>query len=180
MADNQDTSHVDPSEVLELLKELPLSEGEKRQSLRPAAQYFHQKTVDIVGKGWGIRTGRMHREGVKLQLAGKSDKYGDVSYRIYYSKKSSRIKGTPDYMAPTFVARFLEGGVKPHYTAKGATIKKQQRGQLSLNRYQQKLKHPGFPARPINQETQKREAENTSNIARNNLMKILKKKGVQE
>ena len=83
-------------------------------------------------------------------------------------------------MAPTFVARFLEGGVKPHYTVKGATIKKQNRGQLSLNRYQRKLKHPGFPARPINQETQKREAENTSNIARNNLMKVLKKKGVQE
>ncbi len=177
--DNNNKSHVDPQAVLDLLDKMPLSVNEKRQALRPAAQYFYQKMTDTVGKGWGIRTGRMYHEGVKMQAAGKSQKYGDVSYRIYFSKKSSGKRGTPDYMAPTYVARFLEGGVKPHYTVKGATIKKQQRGQLSLSRYQQTLKHPGFPARPIVERAQKNLAVDTSNIARNNVLAMLKKKGAE-
>lgn len=176
MAD--DKSYISAEEVLDLLDKVPLNANQLRQCLRPAAQYFHKSMVGAVGKGWGIRTGRMHAEGVKIQTSSKTKGENSAGYRIYFSKKSSRVRGTKDYIAPTYVARWLEGGTKPHYTVRGATTKKANRGSLTLNRYQRRLKHPGFAARPIVESEQKGQEERVSGMVRVNILNMLKRKGV--
>lgn len=181
---NFNTSVSEDSEkVIKLLESMPLDVRELRQSIRPAALFFHEKMVKAVGTKWGIRTGRLYEKGVKLQIASKGKNQGSepsAAYRIYFSKASNGRRGTPEYMAATYIARWLEGGTKPHYTVKGATIKKTRRGKIGLSAHQRKLKHPGFPARPAAAEVVEQEKSNVENIARNNIMHILKRKGVTD
>lgn len=169
-------------EVIELLSKVPLNSAELRKAIRPASQYFYDKAQKAVGTKWGVRTGRMKTEGVKLQLARKEKTKEGVNYsayRIYFSKKSSRIKNTKDYIAPTYVARWLEGGTKPHFTVSGVTRKKAKRGKVILSAHQRKLKHPGFRARPAIEQVVETEKSNVENIAKNNVMYQLKRKGVE-
>lgn len=166
-------------DILKLLDIVPLKKSELRRCLRPAAQVFFNNLQQTIGKGWGVRTGRMSREGVKMGVSSRDERGpNNAAYRIYFSK-SRGTRGTSDYIAPTYVARWLEGGTEPHYTSKGATIKKGKRGKLALNAHQRKLRHPGFAGRPIVEATQSREKEKIEQIVRNNIMAILRKKGVQ-
>lgn len=166
----------DADELLQLLKDYNLDKKELRQSLRPAAMFIYGKINTEVGRGWGIRTGRLSREGVKMGVSNKDEKAGGAAYRVYFSKKSGQ-RGTPEYMADTFKARWLEGGTKPHYTAKGATVKKAQRGRLVLNSHQRKLMHPGFAGRPVVEKTVTKERGEVVEITRRNITQKLIKKG---
>lgn len=169
-------------DVIKLLDRVPLNPNELRKAIRPTSQYLYQKINNAVGTKWGVRTGRMKEQGVKLQVARKSESSGGKSadYRIYFSLKSSRVKGTKDYIAPLYVARWLEGGTKPHYTARFATRAKARRGKLILTAHQRKLKHPGFAGRPAVHDVVESERSNVENISRNNIMYQLKKKGVED
>lgn len=163
-------------ELVKLLKEYNLDKRELRQALRPAAIFIYGQIKNEVGRGWGIRTGRLSREGVKMGVSNKDEARGGAAYRIYFSKKSGQ-RGTPEYMADTFKARWLEGGTKPHYTAKGATIKKAKKGRLILNSHQRKLMHPGFAAKPVVAPTVQREYAEVVEMVRQQITLKLIKKG---
>lgn len=175
----QNTSDVDASEVLDLLDNYKLSKNELRASLRPASQYLYQKENAEIRRGWGIRTGRMAGEGLKMGIASRDEGQTSAAYRIYFSRKKG-TRGQSDYIAPTFVARWLEGGTKPHYTVKGATIKKETKGRLTLSGRQRKLRHPGFAGRPVVERATDRYFKEVQNIVRNNILAILKKKGAEK
>ncbi len=166
-------------ELVKLLKEYNLDKRELRQALRPAAIFIYGQIKNEVGRGWGIRTGRLSREGVKMGVSNKDEARGGAAYRIYFSKKSGP-RGTPEYMADTFKARWLEGGTKPHYTAKGATIKKAKKGRLILNSHQRKLMHPGFAGRPIIERLVTKERGEVVEITRRNITQKLIKKGATD
>lgn len=170
---------ITADELLEILDKVPLNKNELRRSIRPAAQQFFNEMSKAVRSGWGVRTGRMASEGVKMGISTRDEQGGGAAYKIYFSKKKG-TKGKKDYIAPTYVARWLEGGTKPHYTAKGATIKKMKRGGIALNSHQRKLKHPGFIGRPVAENTQEKERSQVESIARQNILNILRKKGVKD
>lgn len=174
---NDNVFNVD--ELVKLLKEYNLDKRELRQALRPAAIFIYGQIKNEVGRGWGIRTGRLSREGVKMGVSNKDEARGGAAYRVYFSKKSGP-RGTPEYMADTFKARWLEGGTKPHYTAKGATIKKAKKGRLILNSHQRKLMHPGFAGRPIIETLVNKERGEVVEITRRNITAKLKKKGATD
>lgn len=170
---------ISAEELLRILDKVPLSKNEMRRALRPAAQAFFNEMQSAVSRGWGVRTGRMARDGVKIGVSSRDESGNSAAYRIYFSKAKG-TRGTSDYIAPTFVARWLESGTSPHYTSKGATIKKTRRGSLVLNARERKLRHPGFVGRPVAEQTQKKQRANVENITRTNIMTILKKKGVED
>jgi len=170
---------ITADELLKILDNVPLNKNELRRALRPAAQQFFNDMSRAVRNGWGVRTGRMANEGVKMGISTRDEQGGGAAYRIYFSTKKG-TRGKKDYIAPTYVARWLEGGTEPHYTAKGATIKKTKRGKIFLNGHQRKLKHPGFAGRPIVTETQKGERSQVESVARQNILNILRKKGVKD
>lgn len=174
---NDNVFNID--ELVKLLKEYNLDKRELRQALRPAAIFIYGQIKNEVGRGWGIRTGRLSREGVKMGVSNKDEARGGAAYRVYFSKKSGP-RGTPEYMADTFKARWLEGGTKPHYTAKGATIKKAKKGRLILNSHQRKLMHPGFAGRPIIETLVNKERGEVVEITRRNITAKLKKKGATD
>nr|UVX74897.1 MAG: virion morphogenesis family protein [Bacteriophage sp.] len=174
---NDNVFNID--ELVKLLKEYNLDKRELRQALRPAAIFIYGQIKNEVGRGWGIRTGRLSREGVKMGVSNKDEARGGAAYRIYFSKKSGP-RGTPEYMADTFKARWLEGGTKPHYTAKGATIKKAKKGRLILNSHQRKLMHPGFAGRPIIERLVTKERGEVVEITRRNITQKLIKKGATD
>lgn len=176
---NTDRSEIDIDDFIKLLEGYELNKNELRRSIRPAAQYFLQKMTSSVGKGWGVRTGRMHGEGVKMGVATSDEGNKAAAYRVYFSRKKG-TRGKADYIAPTFVARWLEGGTRPHYTARNATIKKVQSGRYLLSAHTRKLKHPGFAGRPVAEDTQKKYSKEVENISRNNIMYILRKKGADK
>lgn len=166
----------DSDELLKLLKEYKLNKNELRASLRAAAKFMFESEQKAIGRGWGIRTGRLSREGLKIGVSNRDERFGGAAYRIYFSKKSGP-RGTPEYMADTFKARWLEGGTKKHYTAKGATSKKAKRGKLVLNSHQRKLMHPGFAAKPVVAPTVRRETEKVVEMVRQTITARLIKKG---
>lgn len=166
----------DTEELEKLLKEYSLDKRELRQALRAGARYMFQKEHDAINKGWGIKTGRLSREGLKMGVSSFDERKGGAAYRIYFSKKSGP-RGTSEYMADTFKARWLEGGTKPHYTAKGATIKKAKRGKLVLNRHQRKLMHPGFSAKPVVAPVVQKETAQVVEMVRQAITLKLIKKG---
>ncbi|QPX74976.1 putative tail completion protein [Serratia phage vB_SmaS_PhooPhighters] len=174
----QNTSEVDATDFFDVIDKYKLSKLELRQALRPAAQYLFAKEQSALGKGWGIRTGRLSREGLKIGVSARDETNGGA-YRIYFSKKSGP-RGTDEYMADTYKARWLEGGTKPHYTAKGATRKKRAQGRLRLNSRQRRLMHPGFKARPVVETVVKQNEQDVKNIVMNNLLPLLKKKGAED
>lgn len=162
-------------EIMRLLKDYPLNKNELRRCIRQAARVMFNKEQEIIGRGWGIRTGRLSREGLKLSVDRRSEAAGGAAYAIRFSKKSGK-RGTSEYMADTFKARWLEGGTDPHYTAKGATNKKAKRGALSLNARQRKLKHPGFKARPIIEKVVEQNRKDVINMVRSEVERMLKSK----
>lgn len=166
----------DTDELLQLLKEYNLTKNELRAALRGATRYLFSKQQSAINHGWGIKTGRLSREGLKMGVSSRDERNGGAAYRIYFSKKSGQ-RGTPEYMADTFKARWLEGGTKPHYTAKGATIKKAKRGKLVLNSHQRKLMHPGFTAKPVVAPTVQREYAEVVEMVRQQITLKLIKKG---
>ncbi|AWD90231.1 hypothetical protein [Dickeya phage Sucellus] len=167
---------LDTDEYQNMLKEYPLKKSELRKVLIKSVRRLYNKEQSVVGSGWGIRTGRLSREGVIMRVDKKAEQKGGAAYSISFSKKKGK-RGTPEYMADTFKARWLEGGTKPHYTVKGATIKKAKKGKLALNKRQRKLYHPGFQGRPIIQNLIESERDNVINEVRNDINKILKSKG---
>lgn len=177
MANNENELDID--EFIDLIKRYRMDKKELRQSLRPSALLIYGRIQNEVGRGWGIRTGRLSREGVKMGVSNKDERSGGAAYRVYFSKKSGQ-RGTPEYMADTFKARWLEGGTKPHFTAKGATIKKAKRGKLTLNRHQRKLMHPGFAGRPVIEKTVTKERGEVVDLTRRNILNKLKKKGATD
>lgn len=174
--DRQNTSYVNADELLDMLDKYKLSKNELRSCLRPAVQFLYAKESQAVRQGWGIRTGRMAQTAVKMGISTRDEGDKGGAYRIYFSTKRG-TRGKSDYIAPTFVARWLEGGTKPHYTVKGATRKKEVKGRLSLSARQRKLRHPGFKGRPIINSVVERYYSDVVNIVRNNVLAILKKKG---
>lgn len=172
------TENVDAQEVLDLLDKVPLKKNELRAAVRPAAQEMYKEVSKMVGKGWGVRTGNLSREGVKFGVSTRDENGNTSAYRIYFSKKKGQ-RGKPGYIAPTFVARWLEQGTKPHFTAKGGSRRNVLRGKVALNGRQRKLRHPGFAGRPVVEETQKDNTQKVENITRNNILYIMRKKGVQ-
>lgn len=170
---------ITAEELLKILDNVPLNKNELRRAIRPAAQQFFEDMRRAVRTGWGIRTGRMAGEGVKMGIATRDEQGGGAAYRIYFSTKKG-TRGKKDYIAPTYVARWLEGGTEPHYTAKGATIKKMKRGKIFLNGHQRKLKHPGFIGRPVAEKTQEAERNQVESVSRKNILNILRKKGVKD
>lgn len=169
----------DIDELLQLLKHYSFTKSELRGSLRDATRYLYAKEQAAINRGWGIRTGRLSREGLKMGVSSRDERSGGAAYRIYFSKKSGQ-RGTPEYMADTFKARWLEGGTNPHYTVKGATTKKAKRGRLALNRHQRKLLHPGFAGRPIIAVAVKREREEVVEMVRQKITMRLIKKGAKD
>lgn len=131
-----------------------------------------------ISRGWGIRTGRLSREGLKMRVA-RRDEGNGAAYQIYFSTKRGE-RGTPEYMADTYKARWLEGGTKPHYTVKGASIKSVKRGKVSLSTRQRKLLTDGFPGRPIIKQVVSTNLQPAVNIFWNNILPVLKKKGAKE
>lgn len=169
----------DTTELVKLLEEYNLTKRELRRVLRKASRWLYFRQQTAINKGWGIKTGRLSREGLKIGVSSYDEKGGGAAYRLYFSKKSGP-RGTPEYMADTFKARWLEGGTKPHFTAKGATIKKAKRGKLTLNSQQRKLMHPGFAAKPVIAPSVSKDYSEVVEMVRADITKMLIKKGAQD
>lgn len=173
-------AEVDTKELLRMLDKVPLNKNELRRAIRPAAQAFFNAMQNAVTNQWGVRTGRMAHQGVKIGTAPKDEpNENSAAYRIYFSRKKG-TRGKSDYIAPTFVARWLESGTEPHYTAKGITRRKMRRGVIVLGGQKRKLQHPGFKGRPVAQRTQDLQRRSVEDTSRQNILLILRKKGVED